>query len=77
MIGDLRRNLVRIQAREPMHAMIGAAAVCRDGTEYTLTTASICPRCPSRRDCKRASLRLADAETALLGATNSDCILDK
>ena len=55
-IQALRDHLVAVQREEPLHARVYAEGV------------AFCPRCPSRRECKRASLRLAEAETAMLSA---------
>jgi hypothetical protein len=54
-IATLRASLVAIQRSEPLHARIYAEGL------------AFCPRCPSRKACKAASLRLAEMETRVIG----------
>lgn len=35
-----------------------------------VTTAQVCPRCPSRRACRKASIALAEIETRIVGGAN-------
>lgn len=68
MIAQLRAELESIQRREPTHTRIGKTAVrVVDTSTYQLTTQHVCPRCPSRKACRAASLRLADAEMKAIG----------
>ena len=73
----LRARLERVQSREPDHRNIGELAIAAmptasGETHYvTLTTAHVCPRCPSRRDCRHASLMLAEAETRVIGGDHA------
>lgn len=51
-----RADLEAVQEREPLHARVYA-----DGLAF-------CSRCPSRRDCAGASMRLAVQEVRKIGA---------
>jgi hypothetical protein len=53
-----RNELESIQRSEPLHARIYAEGL------------AFCPRCPSRKACKVASVRLAEMETKLLGGAH-------
>lgn len=50
-----RADLEAVQKREPLHARVYAEGL------------AFCRRCPSRRDCRAASLRLARAEARVIG----------
>ena len=72
----LRAQLEAVQSRESHHRNIGAtltvsARVGRLPMEMTGTTAIVCPSCPSRRECRNASLRLAEAETRVIGGDHA------
>lgn len=72
----LRANLARIQ-RDPAHArigeVIGTRTVVDPKTKWERTVVvrrssfAVCPRCPVKRACRAASVRLAEMETKLIG----------
>lgn len=69
-----RTALTQIQ-RHPWHAQIGQVygtrVVIVDGEEKTVamrkTLRMVCPKCPVRKECRAASVRLAVEETRVIG----------
>ena len=56
----LRARLESVQRAEPLHTRV-----------YGKEGVAFCRRCPSRRECRNASLTLAEAETRVIGGDHA------